>query len=233
FLGRVGIVVRLVRVSARAVGSRAGRCPCSQLLLRATESGRAGTRSGSLRPAAGAARFEPRLLFAGAANAQQTSETASLNCAESTVRESKTRVGGRPRCRASSTGSARSRRGREADTAAMAGPASLCACAAQLLDAAEECFVDDRLVAAADFLAAVTPNADIAAVGGVAEHLADRAGTEQPATRRPLALPVQPFGERAVGVTHAVKRVCLAFSHLDDGAVEPCRRFRLGQVSFL
>ena len=69
-----------------------------------------------------------------------------------------------------------------------------------LLDAAEELLVDERLVQATDRAVLAAEAADVAAVGGVDEHLADGVLAEGAVFGGAGATGVEPLGERAVGL---------------------------------
>ena len=70
---------------------------------------------------------------------------------------------------------------------------------ADLLHAVEQLFADERLVQAADGAVLAAQPADVAAVGGVDEHLADGVLAEGAVLRGARAAGVEPFGERAIG----------------------------------
>lgn len=71
---------------------------------------------------------------------------------------------------------------------------------ADLLDAVEELLVDERLMQAADRAVLAAESADVAAVGGVHEHLADGVLAERAVLGGADAADVEPLGERAVGL---------------------------------
>ncbi|HEY5057938.1 MAG TPA: hypothetical protein VII51_02875 [Gaiellaceae bacterium] len=72
--------------------------------------------------------------------------------------------------------------------------------APNILDAVEEFFADDRFVQSLVGAVLAAHARDIAAVGGVEEHVADRVFAERPVLRRQRTLRVQPCSERAVGL---------------------------------
>ncbi|HEX5925224.1 MAG TPA: hypothetical protein VFY45_15445 [Baekduia sp.] len=87
--------------------------------------------------------------------------------------------------------------------------------ASEVRAAVEQLFGDQRLVLAADLLAGAALCRDVAAVGEVAEHVADRVGAEEVAARRALTAVVEPLSEVTVGVA-------AGGVDLEDGEDERC-----------